>query len=127
MKKLIKTTLFGGLVVIMPVVILVFLFRWLFLMVTDATQPLTNYMAKTYPVPELVADGMVIAIIVLSCFLVGLLVRMQAGKWLHRVFDDTLQRLAPGYRMVKEVVVQIFGNSESSPSLSAMESEREGR
>lgn len=117
MKNFIKTTLFGGLVVILPSVILVFFFNWLFRAVTDLIQPLTNYISEmsVIPIPEFVADTIVILLIIFICFIVGLVVATQAGRWLHAQFDYVLQQLAPGYRMVKEVVVQIFGGSEGSP------------
>ena len=115
MKAFIKTSLFGGLVVILPIAILGFFFKWLFKLVTDMIQPLTNLASNIYPLPEFVADIIVIGIIILSCFVVGIIVRTKLGNFLHALFDNALQQLAPGYRMVKEVVVQIFGNSDDSP------------
>ena len=120
MKKFIKTSLFGGLVVILPIAILGMFFKWLFNIVTDLIQPLTDYASGRYPVPEIAADGIVITIILLTCFVVGVIVQTKLGNLLHQLFDDVLQKLAPGYRMVKEVVVQIFGSSESSPFANGM-------
>jgi len=117
MNNFLKTTLFGGLVVILPIAILTVFFKWLFKLVTDAIQPLTDYVSKVmlYPIPEVVADGIAVILIILSCFIIGLFVKTQLGNWIHNVFDGLLQRVAPGYRMIKEVVVQIFGNSDNSP------------
>lgn len=112
--------MFGGLVVILPIAILTFLFKWLFKTVTDLIQPLTNYASSIYPIPEIVADILVIAIILFSCFFVGVIVQTKIGNILHRMFDDILHKLAPGYRMVKEVVVQIFGSSDKSPFSNGM-------
>ncbi|MDH3326288.1 MAG: DUF502 domain-containing protein [Gammaproteobacteria bacterium] len=120
MNKFIKTSLFGGLVVILPIAILGFFFKWLFTLVTDLIQPLTDYASKLYPFSEIVADVLVIVIILSTCFFVGVIARTKLGNILHQVFDDVLQKLAPGYRMVKEVVVQIFGSSESSPFANGM-------
>ncbi|MET0065309.1 MAG: DUF502 domain-containing protein [Candidatus Thiodiazotropha sp.] len=114
-KAMFKTSLIGGLVVILPVAILVLVFRWIFKLVTDAIQPLTDEAMAVYGVPEIVADLIVVAIIVLACFLVGLAVKTSVGLYLHRIFDTWLQQLAPGYRMIKEVIVQIFGDKENSP------------
>jgi len=120
MKKFIKTSLFGGLVVILPIAILGFFFKWLFKTVTDLIQPLTDYTSSEYHFPEFIADIVVIAIILVSCFFVGVVVRTKMGNFLHKMFDDILQKLAPGYRMVKEVVVQIFGSSNNSPFANGM-------
>lgn len=120
MKQFIKTSLFGGIVVLLPIAILGFFFKWLFKTVTDLIQPLTDYASKIYPFPEIVADILVIVIILLASFFIGVIVRTKVGNYLHRIFDEVLQKLAPGYRMVKEVVVQIFGASENSPFSSGM-------
>lgn len=120
MKKFIKTSLIGGLVVILPIAILGFFFKWLFSTVTNLIQPLTNYASSLYPLPEIVADMLVIVIILLSCFFVGAIVSTKLGNFLHQTFDHVLQKLAPGYRMIKEVVVQIMGSSENSPFSNGM-------
>jgi len=120
MKNFIKTSLLGGLVVMLPITILGFFFKWLFRLVTDLIQPLTDYASRLYPFPEIVADMLVIVIILLSCFFIGVVVSTKLGNFLHQTFDDVLQKLAPGYRMVKEVVVQLLGSSENSPFRNGM-------
>lgn len=115
LNKFIKTTLFGGVIVILPVVIIAFFLKWLFKTVTDLIQPLTNYALKHYYVPEFVADTVVIILIILACFFVGMVVQTTIGRFFHKFFDKILIKLAPGYRLVKEVVVQIFGQNENSP------------
>ncbi|MDJ0881484.1 MAG: DUF502 domain-containing protein [Gammaproteobacteria bacterium] len=114
-KKFIKSTLFGGLVVILPITIIAFFIKWIFQMITDLIQPLTNYALKTYQMPEYVADTIIVSIIILVCFVVGLIVQTSIGNYLHRIFDDIFLKITPGYRMIKEVVVQIFGSSDDSP------------
>ena len=115
LKVFARQALFGGILVLLPIVILGAVFRWMFYVVTDLIQPMTNYMASHFYLPELVADLTVIALILLICFAVGTLVSTGIGKWLHNHFDKYLARLAPGYRIVKEIVSQVFGSSESSP------------
>ena len=115
MKNFIKASLIGGLLVILPIAILGYFFKWLFGMVTDFIQPVTNVAGRIFPGSEFLADILALTVIILACFVVGVIVRTKAGNILHATFDNTLQKLAPGYRMVKEVVQQIFGASESSP------------
>ena len=115
LKKFIKSTLFGGLVVILPITIIAFFIRWVFQLITDLIQPLTNHALKTYQMPEYVADIIIVSLIILVCFVVGLVVQTSIGNYLHRMFDDIFQRITPGYRMIKEVVIQIFGSKETSP------------
>ena len=114
-QSFIKKSLLGGLVVVLPIVVLLFFFRWLYELVTDLLEPISNLLIKTWGFPALAADLLTLLIILLSCFLIGTIVSTSIGKWLHERFDGTLARLAPGYRMIKEIVQQFFGNKEDSP------------
>ncbi|MCO7225163.1 DUF502 domain-containing protein [Pleionea sp. CnH1-48] len=110
-----RKSLLGGILVLLPLVILGFVLRWAFYFVTDLIQPLTDYLLTQYSVPEVIADMLVISVIVVFCFLVGTIISTSVGRWVHSHFDHYLTRLAPGYRIIKEIVGQFFGDSDSSP------------
>jgi uncharacterized membrane protein len=113
MKAFLRTSLLGGTVVILPVVILVFVFNWVFDFVTNRIQPLTNVVIKQYDIPEISADIFVIFIILMICFTVGIFVRTRLGKFLYRSIENRLLRAAPGYSLIKETIVHILGETES--------------
>jgi uncharacterized membrane protein len=110
-----KRALIGGLLVILPVAILSFFFRWLFRLVTDLIAPVSDLLIRRYDFPQLTADVLTLAIIIVLCFVVGTLVSTRVGRWAHAFFEQRLERFAPGYRMVKEIVNQFLGEKESSP------------
>jgi uncharacterized membrane protein len=112
-KSFIKTTLLGGLVVILPVTIIVAVFSWLYLKVTDLIQPLTNLITKTVGLKEFIADFVVIAIIIGFCFAVGLLIRTQWGRFVHEKLESRVLKIAPGYNLVKETVLQFLGHKRT--------------
>ncbi|MGX5201001.1 DUF502 domain-containing protein [Aliikangiella sp. IMCC44632] len=114
-KLIIRKSLIGGVLVLLPIVIIGFVFRWLFNFITDLIQPLTDYTVRYFPVPEVVADLSVVLLILALCFVIGTFVTTTVGKWLHDRFDRYLIKLAPGYRIVKEIVSQVFGSDENSP------------
>ena len=113
MKAFLRTSLLGGTVVILPVVILVFVFNWVFDFVTNRIQPLTNVVIKQYDIPEISADIFVIFIILMICFTVGVFVRTRLGKFLYRSIENRILRAAPGYSLIKETIVHILGETES--------------
>ncbi len=117
MKKLIsfvKTSLLGGLLVILPVTIIVFMFQWLFTKVTRLIQPLTNLVLSVLPIKhELLGDIIVLAVIIFSCFLIGAVVKTNYGKVLWRFLDKKLS-LLPGYDIVKDTIAQFIGNEKST-------------
>ena len=67
-KTFIKTSVIGGLVVILPAALLFLIFRWLFNWITDVIQPMTNLVIARGQFMEIVADVLVIAVIVAFCF-----------------------------------------------------------
>jgi uncharacterized membrane protein len=110
-----KRALIGGLLVILPIAILAFFFRWLFRLITDLLDPVSKLLITRYDLPNLAADALTLIIIILLCFVVGTLVSTKMGRWTHAFFEKHLERFAPGYRMVKEIVNQFLGDKESSP------------
>ncbi|WP_372845787.1 DUF502 domain-containing protein [Pontiella sp.] len=112
-----KTTLLGGVIVILPTIILGFAFKWLFGMVGNGIKPLTDLVVNTMTLPDRfdqpIATAIVLSVIVLGCFFVGLLVRTRMGQWIYHSFENSVLSKAPGYKMVKETVNQFLGKKES--------------
>ncbi|MGD9303588.1 MAG: hypothetical protein PVF79_04945, partial [Desulfobacterales bacterium] len=75
LKTFIKTSIIGGLAVILPAVVLTLIFRWLYNWITDIIQPLTDLVIAKGQFQEIVADVLVIAIILAVCFLVGVVIK----------------------------------------------------
>lgn len=111
-KTFIRTSLLGGLVVILPVTILIFAAKWIFNLVTNMIQPLTNILLKSFSLPEIFADIIVIAVILAVCFIVGIFVRTQLGKWIYQTIENRVLKVAPGYNLIKETVLQFIGNKK---------------
>ncbi len=116
-KNFFKTTVIGGVIVILPITILIFAFRWLFGVVGSAIEPLTNLVKRNLFLPgdleQLIATALVISVIVLGCFLVGLFVRTRLGLMIYNSLEGSLLSKAPGYKMVKETVNQLLGKKKS--------------
>ena len=116
-KNFFRTTLLGGVIVILPTIILVFAFKWFFGMVSDGIKPLTDLVVKTIPLPDqydhLIAPVIVLSVIILGCFFVGLFVRTRVGRWTYNGLENSLLSKAPGYKMVKETVNQFLGKKQS--------------
>lgn len=116
-KKFFKTTILGGVIVILPTIILVFAFKWLFGMVGSGIKPLTDLVVSNSDFPQkydqLIATAIVLSVIILGCFIVGLFVRTRMGQIIYNGFEGSILSKAPGYKMVKETVNQFLGKKES--------------
>lgn len=105
----------GGLLVLLPLFILCLFAWWVLGTLTGFLSPLALWLAQELGLMDWVGYALVVVAIVLLCFTVGSLVMTRLGAWLHRQFDERMQKVAPGYRMVREIVQQLFGDSKQSP------------
>jgi uncharacterized membrane protein len=107
-KKFIKTSLIGGIAVILPITILFLLFKWIFNFITQIIEPLTDMVVARSHLKVLAADVIVLGIILSTCFLVGAVVKTKFGRFIHEHIDLRLSRLIPGYSTIKLTVTQFF-------------------
>lgn len=112
-KAFIKTSILGGLAVILPAIFLILIFRWLFNWITDIIQPFTNLMIAKGQFQEIVADVLVITIILAVCFLVGVVIKTKVGQFIQNNLENRILQLAPGYPTIKSVVMQFIGKKKS--------------
>jgi uncharacterized membrane protein len=110
----------GGLVVILPTIILLLLFGWLFRWITSIIQPLTNLLIAKGHLQEMVADILGIAIILTICFVVGIIVKTRAGRFIQESLEQRLLLLAPGYGTIKSMIMQFIGRERSAFSSVAL-------
>ena len=115
LKNFLKTSLLGGVVVILPVAILVSVSIWVFDLIASWIQPLTNIVIKDTQTNEFIAAAFVIILIMTACFFVGILVRTRLGGFFYNQVETRILKLAPGYSMIKETVLQLFGSRKDSP------------
>ncbi len=108
-----RTSLLGGIIVILPVAILAFVFVWIYHFITDLIQPLTNMILTRYQLPEITADVIAIVIIILGCFIIGIFVKTKLGELVFRTIEHRILKAAPGYSLVKETVVHLLSRKES--------------
>ena len=123
-RAFVRTSLLGGLVVLLPVGVLLIVFNWLYDAIRDLLAPLTRdyidwLVGKDWPVlsagfvAEFLAVLVVTCVLVAICFLTGVLLKTAVGKWFHSRIEENLLKLAPGYNLVKETVAQFFGDKPS--------------
>lgn len=112
-KSFVKTSFLGGLMVILPIAILVFFFKWIFNLVTRMIQPLTDIILTKSQLDEIVAGVLALSIIITACFLVGVMVKTKIGTFFHSTLENSILKLAPGYSMIKETLMQFLGRKKN--------------
>jgi len=103
-----KTTLIGGVLIILPIYIAV-------LLLAKAAQALLGLLAPlTSQVPAGTEFRGIIAILVLVvvCFIVGLIVRTGPGLRAKNAFEQTVLEKLPGYSFLRGFAKRLTGRSE---------------
>ncbi len=108
-----QTTLFGGLLVIMPLIVSLLFLRWGFNFLLDAIEPITMIIISTAKLNYLVSATISIFIIFSLCFLIGLFVKTKLGIFSYRYFEDNFLMRIPFYKIIKETIIQLFGTEKS--------------
>ena len=113
LRQFVRTSLLGGVVVLLPVAILLIVFLWVFNKIRALIHPLTNQVVARSGWNEWLAGLIVIVLIIAACFAIGVLVKTAVGRWFHERIERHVLKLAPGYNLVKETVLQFFGDRPS--------------
>ena len=108
-KSFLKTSILGGVVVILPMFIFIMVFKWLFGWVTDIIHPVTDLIVIKANMSKIIADALVIAVILVSCFIIGIIVKTKIGQYIHEHLESRILKIAPGYSTIKEIVMQFIG------------------
>ncbi|MEN8155239.1 MAG: DUF502 domain-containing protein [Acidobacteriota bacterium] len=115
MKKLsnfIKTTLLGGLLIILPIVLTFFFVRWIFNFVFGLIEPMTRIIVVHADTRNIIGHSAAIIIIITVCFVIGLIVKTRLGKFLFGQFEKYILKIAPGYSIFRETLKQLFGQEK---------------
>lgn len=111
-KSFLRTTFFGGFLVVLPIIVLIFVLGWLYETLTDKIRPITTIFIETARFGELIASISAVVVILLLFFIVGLIVQTRLGKYLVHLLEERVLKRIPLYRIIKETVIQLFGGEK---------------
>jgi uncharacterized membrane protein len=80
--------------------------------VTNLLSPITSVIIDRYEWHTLLANVIVLSLIVVTCFFVGVFVKTRLGKWIYETMERWIFHKTPGYVMIKETLMQFFGNEK---------------
>jgi uncharacterized membrane protein len=112
-KSFLKSTVTGGLLVVLPMAIFIFALKWIYGLVSGLISPLADRFPVDRGYQEVLVNGLVVFLILLVCFLVGVFVRTKLGMILYHQLETGLLKRAPGYSLIKDTVSQFLGAKKS--------------
>lgn len=110
-KEFLVNTFIGGLVVILPVLIFVFLINWIVTFFGNLVDPLVNLFPTVINI--YVAKLIIFTIILAMCFSLGLFIRTTFGNSLFSWFENKFFKKLPFYSTIRETVFQFIGNDKT--------------
>jgi uncharacterized membrane protein len=103
-----KTTLIGGVLVILPIYITILLLVKTVAGVAALVSPVTALVPAVLQFREVIA----VAILILACFLAGLLLRTGPGLRTKNVIERNLLERIPGYAFIRGITARVAGKQE---------------
>jgi uncharacterized membrane protein len=115
-----KTTLIGGLLVVLPIYIAFILLAKAIKSALGLVAPITNQLPAGVEFRLLAAIGIVIGV----CFLAGILVRTDFGRKAKNAIERNLLERVPGYSMLRDLTARMTGHEQDetwAPALAEIE------
>jgi uncharacterized membrane protein len=114
--ELVRTTLLGGVLVVLPVAVTGLLFAKALAAVAAVLRPVAAELPAGIPLPEIVAFVLILAV----CFLAGAVVQTSWGRWAKETLDRRLLDRIPGYALVRGLAGRLTGQEAGSTFAPAM-------
>ena len=113
LKNFFITSIIGGVLVILPVALIVWVFSILVNFIVKYINPVTHVVDRFIGI-KFVSIIIAIAVIITVCFLVGMFVTTRIGNWIHINIEEKLLSKIPGYKMIKGALSQLFSSDKKS-------------
>ncbi|MGH7198849.1 MAG: DUF502 domain-containing protein [Candidatus Omnitrophota bacterium] len=110
--EFVKTALVGGLLVVFPIVVLFILLKKAIIVIHPLLDPVLSRLPAGMPFPGLVALAIESAVVLLGCFLVGLIAKTQAGRKFGRGIEKSLFEKVPVYSLLRSFTRRALGEEE---------------
>lgn len=107
--KIIKATFLGGILFLVPLVVLLIILEKGYGIIQKITLPLVNNLPRVHVLGIALQELIGILIIILICFAAGLLARTARAKKLIQKLEDGILSFVPGYSFMKTMNESIMG------------------
>ena len=112
-----KTTAIGGLFFLLPLIVLGALVGQVVPIIRAVTESLHSVIKVDTPSGIALLVGVAILIIVLACFVAGVLARRSIGQKLNLLFEKNISMLFPRYTIIKEQMRGSIGGKSLKPNM----------
>ncbi len=113
LQRFFMTTVIGGVVVILPISLFIFLVRVVVRFTSQLVRPLIGLLQLKTDTNQWIVDLISFVIVVGLFFLIGLIVRTEFGKRLFQFIEENWLSRLPFYSTLRDTVQQFAGNGKT--------------
>ena len=111
-KNVFKTTIIGGLIFLVPIVIVAAILGKAYRIMMLVARPLDGLIPLEKVGGVALANILAVIILIIVCYLAGIAARSSLGKSTFQLIDSKLMMLLPGYAFVKGVTGSLSENED---------------
>ena len=112
-----KTTLIGGLLFLLPLIVVSALLGYASTLVFAIYEPLEKWIPVSTPTGYSILFLIAVAIVVFLCFLAGIIARRAIAKRIAVFVERRLTMVFPKYAVYKDIIAGNVGGDDNTPSL----------
>jgi len=102
----------GGVIVLLPIIIIINIGQWLFSIFQSNTKTLTSFLTTSFSITEPIAIIVTLAVGFILFSVIGMIVRTHIGGSLFHFFERITLFRIPGYKVIKDITAQITGKQK---------------
>lgn len=104
LRNFLITTMIGGLVVLLPLILLLKISWWLIQFMMEELHPLADILTTSLQINDRFSGIVALLLVMAVCFWVGLIARLRLGNMLWVTLEGLTLKRFPGYSALKEIV-----------------------
>ena len=101
--KFVRTTLIGGLLFLLPIVVILLVLQKAFEIALKLLGPLAKLLPGWFAVGDAAPHLAAAMLLLVICFLAGLIARTSTGAWMRRGLEGSVLGRLPGYTMLRSM------------------------
>ncbi len=113
MRRYVRVTLLGGIAAILPLALVIIVFRWIIGLIERYLRPIVDLFNTDSDILLFAIYIVLVAVILVSFFFIGLIIETRIGRFFKTVLEQKYLMKIPGYKIARETVMQFFGKQRS--------------
>jgi uncharacterized membrane protein len=113
MRRYVRVTLLGGIAAILPLALVILVFRWIIGLIEKYLRPIVGLFNTDSELLLFAIYVILVAGFLVAFFFIGVIIETRIGRFFTSVLEKKYLMRIPGYKIARETVMQFFGKKKS--------------